>query len=114
MLFYKIKYAHTGLECLLRMLPALENNPYYLGNIISDRLAPFYKTFGAPLGVISMLWRRFLKRRNCAPNTVKYYMHAVKSFVIWLDVPLESVTHRTISCYIDYLMRKRLKPKTIN
>jgi len=59
-------------------------------------------------------WRRFLKRRNCAPNTVKSYMHAVKSFVIWLDVPLEGVTHRTISCYIDYLMRKRLKPKTIN
>jgi len=55
-----------------------------------------------------------LKRRNCSPNTVKNYLHAVRSFVIWLDVPLESVTHRTVSCYIDYLMRKRLKPKTIN
>jgi len=59
-------------------------------------------------------WRRFLKRRNCSPNTVKNYLNAVKSFVIWLDVPLESVTHGTVSCYIDYLMRKRLKPKTIN
>jgi site-specific recombinase XerD len=38
----------------------------------------------------------------------------VRSFVIWLDVPLESVTHATVSCYIDHLMRKRLKPKTIN
>jgi len=59
-------------------------------------------------------WRRFLKRRNCSPNTVKNYLHAVKSFVIWLDVPVESVTNRTVSCYIDYLMRKRLNPKTIN
>jgi len=29
-------------------------------------------------------------------------------------VPLESVTHATVSRYIDYLMRKRLEPKTIN
>lgn len=55
-----------------------------------------------------------MKRRNCSPNTVKNYLHAVRSFVIWLDVPLESVTHATVSCYIDHLMRKRLKPKTIN
>lgn len=59
-------------------------------------------------------WRRFLKRRNCSPNTVKNYLNAVRGFVIWLDVPLEGVTHRTVSGYIDYLMRKRLKPKTIN
>jgi len=59
-------------------------------------------------------WRRFLKRRNCSPNTVKNYLNAVRSFVIWLDVPLESATNRTVSGYIDYLMRKRLKPKTIN
>jgi site-specific recombinase XerD len=59
-------------------------------------------------------WRRFLKRRNCSPNTVKNYLNALKSFVIWINVPLEGVTHRTVSCYIDYLMRKRLKPKTIN
>jgi len=55
-----------------------------------------------------------LKRRNCSPNTVKNYLNAVRGFVIWLDVPLEGVTHRTVSGYIDYLMRKRLKPKTIN
>lgn len=59
-------------------------------------------------------WRRFLKRRNCSPNTVKNYLNAVRSFVIWLNVPLESVTHRAVSGYIDYLMRKRLQPKTIN
>ena len=38
----------------------------------------------------------------------------MKSFVVWLAVPLENVTHATVSHYIDYLMRKRLKPKTIN
>jgi len=38
----------------------------------------------------------------------------MRSFVIWLDVPLEGVTHRTVSGYIDCLMRKRLTPKTIN
>jgi site-specific recombinase XerD len=38
----------------------------------------------------------------------------MKSFVVWLDVPLERVTHATVSHYIDYLMRKMLAPKTIN
>jgi len=59
-------------------------------------------------------WRRFLKRRNCSPNTIKNYLNAIKDFVVWLDVPLENVTHATVSHYIDYLMRKRLEPKTIN
>jgi len=34
--------------------------------------------------------------------------------VLWLDVPIESVTHAKVSHYIDELMRRRLKPKTIN
>lgn len=55
-----------------------------------------------------------MKRRNCSPNTVKNYLNAIKHFVIWLDVPVEEATHGKVSCYIDYLMRKRLKPKTIN
>ncbi len=38
----------------------------------------------------------------------------MKSFVVWLALPLENVTHATVSHYIDYLMRKRLEPKTIN
>jgi site-specific recombinase XerD len=59
-------------------------------------------------------WRRFLKRRNCSPNTIKNYLNAIKSFIVWMDVPLENVTHATVSHYIDYLMRKRLEPKTIN
>ncbi|MBW2637620.1 MAG: tyrosine-type recombinase/integrase [Deltaproteobacteria bacterium] len=55
-----------------------------------------------------------MKRRNCAPNTVKNYLNELRHFILWLDVPAEDVTHTTISRYIDYLMAKRLKPKTIN
>jgi len=61
-----------------------------------------------------MNWRRFLKRRNCAPNTVKNYLSMIKHFVIWVDVPVEAATHATVSRYIDYLMKKRLAPKTVN
>jgi site-specific recombinase XerD len=61
-----------------------------------------------------MNWRRFLKRRNCSPNTVKNYLNALKHFVIWLDMPIEDVTQTKVSRYIDYLIAKRLKPKTIN
>jgi site-specific recombinase XerD len=59
-------------------------------------------------------WRRFLKRRNCAPNTVKNYLNMIKHFVLWVDVPVEEATHTTVSRYIDYLMKKRLAPKTVN
>ena len=61
-----------------------------------------------------MNWRRYLKRRNCSHNTVKNYLNIIRAFVIWLDVPVESVTHQKVSQYIDNLMRKRLMPKTIN
>ncbi|MBE0586130.1 MAG: tyrosine-type recombinase/integrase [Desulfofustis sp.] len=61
-----------------------------------------------------MNWRRFLKRRNCAPNTVKNYLSMIKHFVIWVDVPVEAATYATVSRYIDYLMKKRLAPKTVN
>ena len=37
-------------------------------------------------------FRRFLKRRNHSPHTVKNYLNRVKHFVVWLDVPLEEVT----------------------
>jgi site-specific recombinase XerD len=55
-----------------------------------------------------------LKRRNCSPNTVKNYLNLIKHFVIWVDVPVEEVTHTAVSRYIEYLMRKRLAPKTVN
>jgi len=55
-----------------------------------------------------------LKRRNFSPNTVKNYLNGLKHFVLWLDAPIETVTYRKITVYIDDLLGKRLKPKTIN
>ena len=59
-------------------------------------------------------YRRFLKRMNISPNTVKNYLNGLKLFVIWLDVPIEETTYRKIIAYMDYLLGKRLKPKTVN
>jgi site-specific recombinase XerD len=59
-------------------------------------------------------YRRFLKRRNVSPNTVKNYLNGLKHFVLWLDAPIETVTYRKIVGYMDYLLGKRLKPKTVN
>ncbi|MBE3143006.1 MAG: tyrosine-type recombinase/integrase [Planctomycetes bacterium] len=59
-------------------------------------------------------YRRFLKRRNISPNTVKNYMNGLKHFVLWLAVPIEEVTYRKITEYIDYLLSERLRPKTVN
>jgi site-specific recombinase XerD len=59
-------------------------------------------------------YRRFLKRMNISPNTVKNYLNGLKLFVIWLDVPIEETTYRKIVAYMDYLLGKRLKPKTVN
>lgn len=41
-------------------------------------------------------------------------MNGLKHFVLWLDVPIETVTYRKITEYIDYLLGRRLRPKTIN
>jgi site-specific recombinase XerD len=59
-------------------------------------------------------YRRFLKRRNCSAHTVKNYMNTLKHFILWLDVPVEEVTHKKIQAYIDHLRNKTLAPKTIN
>jgi site-specific recombinase XerD len=59
-------------------------------------------------------WQRFLKRRNCSPHAVKNYLNLIKHFIVWLEVPVEAVTHAAISRYIEHLMRKRLAPKTVN
>lgn len=59
-------------------------------------------------------YRRFLKRRNCSKHTVKNYMHTLKQFVLWVNLPIEQVGGKEILAYIDHLRLKRLKPKTIN
>ena len=55
-----------------------------------------------------------MKRRNYSPHTLKNYMNTLKHFVLWLDIPIEQVNHKKVLEYIDYLLCKRLKPKTIN
>ena len=55
-----------------------------------------------------------MKRRNYSAHTVKNYLNTLRHFVLWIDVPLEQVTYNKINVYIDYLLGKRLAPKTIN
>jgi site-specific recombinase XerD len=59
-------------------------------------------------------YRRFLKRRNCSTNTVKNYMHTLRQFILWVDIPIEHVRGKKILSYIDHLRARRLQPKTIN
>jgi site-specific recombinase XerD len=59
-------------------------------------------------------FRRYLKRRNYSPHTVKYYLNVIKQFVLWLDVPLEQTGVAKIEDYIDCLHQKRLQPASIN
>jgi site-specific recombinase XerD len=41
-------------------------------------------------------------------------MSTIRQFVIWIDVPIEAVTHKKLLGFIDHLLARRLKPKTIN
>ncbi|MEE8481480.1 MAG: tyrosine-type recombinase/integrase [Desulfobacterales bacterium] len=59
-------------------------------------------------------YRRFLKRKNCSKHTLRNYMNTLKQFILWVDVPIEQVTHKTVLSFMDHLLDKRLKPKTIN
>jgi site-specific recombinase XerD len=59
-------------------------------------------------------YRRFLKRRNYSPHTIRNYMSTLRRFVVWLDVPVEEATNKKILEYIDFLLDHRLRPKTIN
>ena len=59
-------------------------------------------------------YRRFLKRRNYSPHTIRNYMYTLRQFILWVDVPIEQVTHRILLSYIDHLLDRRLNPKTIN
>jgi site-specific recombinase XerD len=59
-------------------------------------------------------YRRFLKRRNYSVHTVRNYMHILSQFFAWMYVPLRQATFNETDAYMDYLLRKRKKPKTIN
>jgi site-specific recombinase XerD len=59
-------------------------------------------------------YRRFLKRKNYSTNTVKNYLSGLKQFIVWVDVPIEQVEYPKVLHYIDFLLDRRQKPKTIN
>jgi len=59
-------------------------------------------------------YRRHLKRRTCSAHTVKNYMNTLRHFVLWVDAPIEQVTHKNVLGYIEFLLDKGLAPKTIN
>jgi site-specific recombinase XerD len=59
-------------------------------------------------------YRRFLKRRNYSVHTVKNYMHILGQFCAWLHIPLQQATSKETDSYMDHLLRRRKKPKTIN
>ena len=59
-------------------------------------------------------YRRFLKRRNYSVHTVKNYINILGHFSAWLQIPIERATSKETDAYIDHLLRRRRKPKTIN
>ncbi len=59
-------------------------------------------------------YRRHLKRRNCSAHTIRNYMNMLKQFVVWVDVPVEQATREKLTDYVDFLLYRKLKPKTIN
>ena len=61
----------------------------------------------------SIRYRRSLKRKNYSAHTIKNYLTILAHFTGWLTVPLQDTTRNEIGSYIDYLLRKRLSPKTI-
>ncbi len=59
-------------------------------------------------------YRRFIKRKNYSAYTVKNYMSTLRQFILWIDIPVESITNKKLLRYIDHLLRRRLAPKTVN
>jgi site-specific recombinase XerD len=59
-------------------------------------------------------YRRHLKRRNFSSHTLINYISSIKLFVLWLEIPVQAVTHHHIGAYIDHLLKKRMHPQSIN
>jgi site-specific recombinase XerD len=57
---------------------------------------------------------RFLRRLNYSAYTIRSYLNALKRFDKWLDGPMYLVNNEKILEYIDFLLDKRLMPKSIN
>ena len=58
-------------------------------------------------------YRRYLKRRNFSPHTIKNYLSRLSLFTTWCALPVEEVTKGEIGRYIDHLLKQRLSAQTI-
>jgi len=58
-------------------------------------------------------YRRALKRKNYSTHTLKSYLNILDHFMRGLTVPLSEVTRKEIGLYVDDLLRKRRRPKTM-
>jgi site-specific recombinase XerD len=47
-------------------------------------------------------------------HTVKNYINILGHFSAWLQIPIERLTSKETDAYMDHLLRRRKKPKTIN
>ena len=107
------------LQCLQDLLghSCIEMTHRYARLTDNTRRKPWKSSKGGILMAIidSILnYRRFLKRRNYSKYTLRNYMSTLRHFALWLDMPIEEVTHKKLLAFIDHLLNKRLKPKTIN
>ena len=59
-------------------------------------------------------YRRYLKRRNFSPCTVRNHLNNLKQFLTWLTVPLEQAVHQDVRAYTEFLLKEKKHPKTIN
>lgn len=59
-------------------------------------------------------YRLFLKRKNFSELTIKNYLHRLQRFFSWVATPVELTSVKEIKMYIDYLLERRLAPRTIN
>jgi len=58
-------------------------------------------------------YRRSLRRKNYSVHMVKNYVNILDHFLGWLTVPFCEVTRKEIGVYVDHLLRRGRRPKTI-
>lgn len=55
-----------------------------------------------------------MKRKSFSLLTIKNYLHRLQRFFSWVPTAVELTTVMEIRSYIDYLLEKRVSPRTIN
>ena len=55
-------------------------------------------------------FRRYLKRRNYSPHTLKYYLSVIKQFVLWLNVPFGLVDWAGAACIVATIFILNVTP----